>query len=180
LRCEVCGRRIVGEPHRVIIERAKLAACSECAKLGKGTWEEPKPKLSASKTKPPTSSLTFQIKKPSEPKLITTEELVENFGVVIRRAREKLGLSHEQLGKKINEKMSLLRKIETGSMAPDNLLALKLERTLKVKVLVSASEEKVPEARIPRPMDREVTLGDLIELDENKEKKGEPPARKQS
>lgn len=100
-------------------------------------------------------------------------ELVENFDAKIRQAREKLGLSHEDLGKKLNEKISLLRKIETKKMTPDNLLATKLEHVLKIKLIVPAGEEKitVPPSKMVKPINREITLGDLIQLGK-KEKKG--------
>jgi len=111
----------------------------------------------------------------------TSKELVQDFHNVIREAREKLGLSHEDLGKRINEKVSLLKKIETGKMTPDNNLATRLEHTLKIKLIVLTKEEKVPEAKIPKAPNRELTLGDLIKMeDKDKEKKEEPTGRKQS
>jgi putative transcription factor len=106
---------------------------------------------------------------------------VESFGEKIRQAREKIGLSHEDLGKKLNEKVSLLRKIETGKMKPDNKLATKLNHILKIKLIVPASEEKVPQAEIPRTASQELTLGDLMKMDKKgKEKKKEDKERKQS
>ena len=95
----------------------------------------------------------------------------------IRGAREKLGLSHEELGKKIREKASVLRKIETGKMTPNNQLVTKLEHTLKIKLLVPVAEEKTKQ-QIPIVQNRKLTLGDLLQLD----KKGteEPAERKPS
>jgi ribosome-binding protein aMBF1 (putative translation factor) len=62
-------------------------------------------------------------------------------------------------------------------MTPDNKLATKLEHALKIKLLIQASEEKVPKAKIPKPVSRELTLGDLIQL--NKKKAEEKTQRKQ-
>ncbi len=104
-------------------------------------------------------------------------ELVEDFDVKIRHARRKLELSHKELGKKISEKVSVLKKIETRKMTPDNKLATKLEHILKIKLLVQASQEKVPKAKI-KPVRHELTLGDLIQLD--KKKVEEKTKRKQS
>jgi putative transcription factor len=53
----------------------------------------------------------------------------------------KKGLTHEQLGVQMNEKATLLRKFETGSLKPDEMLAKKLERFLGVKLYVSIEEE---------------------------------------
>jgi len=79
-----------------------------------------------------------------------------------------MGLSHEALGKKINEKVSLLKKVETGKMLPDDMLATRLEHALKVKLLVPPSEDKIPKTKIAKPSTRELTLGDLIKLDKDK------------
>ncbi len=168
MRCEVCGRKIHGEPHRVIIEGAKLIVCGGCAKLGTVCWEESKPETTALKPKARRLPLKVQSKKPPKITVGTTLELVENFDVKVRQAREKLGLSHEELGKKISEKVSVLKKIETGKMTPDNKLAAKLEHELKVKLLVPASEGKISQTRIPKPASHKLTLGDLIQLSKKK------------
>jgi putative transcription factor len=111
--------------------------------------------------------LRLQSRAPVSPPPDTTFELVENFDAKIRQAREKLGLSHDDLGKKLNEKVSLLRKIETRKMTPNNLLATKLEHVLKVKLILLTSEEKVnvPPSKAAKPVNRELTLGDLIKLE---------------
>lgn len=169
MRCEVCGRKIYGKSYRVMIEGAKLTVCGKCAKLGTIIWDETKPKTSMLSAKAPTRRLTSKTK---SKKLLQAAaesglELVEDFDAKIRHARRKLGLSHKELGRKISEKVSVLKKIETGKMTPDNRLATKLEHTLKIKLLVQVSEEKVPKAKI-KPVSRELTLGDLIQLDKKK------------
>jgi putative transcription factor len=176
LRCEVCGGKIYGKPYKVTIEGANLTVCSQCAKHGTIIREEPKPKGLMLRPKARLQPFKILTKKPSETTVNTPLELVENFDQKIRQAREKLGLSHKELGKKINEKVSLLKKIETGKMTPDNKLSAKLEYALKIKLLVPATEAKIPQAKIPKPLSRELTLGDLIQLN----KKEEPAERKQS
>jgi putative transcription factor len=106
LRCEVCGRKIYGKPYKVIIEGAKLTVCTDCSKHGKLAWEEePKPKAII-KPKGPRAPLTIQARKPLETAPTdTTVELVDDYDAKIRQAREKLGLSHEDLGKRLNEKV---------------------------------------------------------------------------
>jgi putative transcription factor len=49
----------------------------------------------------------------------------------------KMGLTHEQMAMKMNEKVQQLRKFETGALKPDELMAKKLERFLGVKLYVS-------------------------------------------
>jgi putative transcription factor len=161
-----------------MIEGANLTVCSQCAKHGTIVREEPKPIGLMSKPQTRFQTLKIRTKKPSETTVDTSLELIENFEQKIRLAREKLGLSHEELGKKTNEKVSLLKKIETGKMKPNEKLAAKLEYALKIKLLAPATEEKVPQTKIPKPASRELTLGDLIQL--NKKAKEEPTERKPS
>jgi putative transcription factor len=166
LRCEVCGRKIYGKSFRAIIEGAKLTVCTECSKHGTIIWEEPE----SPTTQKPRAAMPMKTQRIEKPQraVETAVELAEGFDVKIRQAREKLGLSHEELGKRLNEKVSVLRKIETGKMTPDNKLAAKLEHALKIKLLVPASEEKVPQTNISKPANRELTLGDLIKFDKKK------------
>jgi len=178
LRCEVCGRKIFGKPYKVMIEGAKLTVCNQCSKHGTIVWEEITPKMATPKPKITLRSTKSQSQKPKETTMEASLELVENFDLKIRQAREKLELSHEKLGKKINEKVSLLKKIEMAKMAPDNKLAAKLEYALKIKLLVPAAQEKVSQTKIPKPARRELTLGDVVQL--NKKEKEEPAERKPS
>ena len=174
LRCEACGCRINGQPFRVIIEGARLTVCTQCAKHGKIVYDEPKP--TPAFAKPKRTPVMFKVQpKRKAPTVDTSLELAEDFGTKIRKARERLGLSHDELGKRLNEKVSLLRKIEMGKMAPDDKLAAALEHLLKVKLIVPAKEEKVPEAKIPKKTSRELTLGDLIQI---KKKDGEETAER--
>ena len=180
MRCEVCGSKIYGRPYNVIIEGAKLTVCNECAKHGKIVIEQPKPKTTMLKPKAALPSFRVQNKKPSQATVETTQELAENFDLKIRQARQTLGISHEDLGKKINEKVSVLRKIETGKVKPDNVLVTKLEHALKIKLLVPSSEEKIQQAKTPKTVSRELTLGDLIQLNKKDKEKEELTERKPS
>ena len=170
MRCEVCGRKIYGKPVTALIEGAKLTVCNECSKHGTIVIEKPKQAPVPLKTK---TTATMPLKTQSAGKPLknvegSTLELVEGFDAKIRQAREKLGLTHEELGKRISEKVSVLKKIETGKMTPDNKLAAKLEHTLKIKLLVPASEEKAQRATVPKTPSRELTLGDLVQLSKDK------------
>ena len=114
-----------------------------------------------------------QGKKPDKPL-----ELVENFDLIIRNAIKNLQLSHEDLGKKIMEKVSVIKKIESGKMRPNNELATKLEHILKVKLLSSEVEEKKLESNSFKfTGHEEATLGDFVKSNEKAEDKDK---RKQS
>jgi putative transcription factor len=108
-------------------------------------------------------------------KIEETLEIVEDFGSRVRRAREEFGLSQEDLGRKLNEKVSILRKIESGKMTPDHRLAEKLEHALKIKLLVPFSEPKVSPRVLSRPP--ETTLGDIANLKKGKMEASEERGR---
>jgi len=168
MRCEVCGRRIIGPPYRANIEGANMLVCNECAKLGSIVWEaKTEPRMKKVARRMPTPMLPPR----TQPPLSVTEtlDLVDGFGTKVRQAREKMSLTLQGLGKKINEKVSVLRKIESGKMTPDNLLAEKLEHALRIKLLVPVSEPKVPAKALgARPASP--TLGEIAQVKKEREK----------
>ena len=175
MRCEVCGHKIHGNPLTAEIEGARLTVCIECSKHGRIlTREETKPKAATPNQKAVPITAVPARKKP-EAKVEITQEVVEGYPLKIRQARERLGLSHEDLGKKINEKESVLRKLETGKMEPNDMLVTKLEHALKIKLLTPISQEEKKKETL-KPPSRELTLGDLIQLG----KKGEEPAKRRA
>ncbi|MEM1563393.1 MAG: multiprotein bridging factor aMBF1 [Candidatus Bathyarchaeia archaeon] len=170
MRCEVCGRKIHGKPIKALIEGAKLTVCSECSKHGTIIWEEETKQAPTVKPKPKATPQTLKTQTASKTQTVFESplELVEDYDVRVRQAREKLGLTHEELGKKINEKVSVLKKVETRKIKPDDRLAAKLEHALRIKLLVPASQEKVPATVISKQPSRNLTLGDLVQLDKSK------------
>jgi putative transcription factor len=177
VRCEVCGRKIHSSPIRAEIEGARLTVCIECSKHGKIIRDEEFEREPRTLKKPLPSMPFIQKKKTAQARVDITKEIVEGYDAKIRQARERMGLSHEELGKKINEKASVLSKLETGKMTPNNILVTKLEHALKIKLLVPIKEEKIQQG-IPKSLNHEPTLGDLIQL--NKKGGEEPTERKQS
>jgi len=171
MRCEVCGRRIIGPPFKAMIEGAKMLVCAECSKLGSVYWE--------AKTEPRMKKVSKRLPQPviaprKQPPIIVEEsvELIDDFGAKVRQSREKLGMSHEDLGKKISEKVSVLRKIESGKMTPDNLLIEKLQHALKIKLLIPVSEPKVPSKALASSRPSAPTLGDIAQVKKEKQKRG--------
>jgi len=165
MRCEICGREIHGNPLRATIEGAKMIVCRDCAKLGT-VYSEGIPLSTPHKRKITKHPLPRGSMKKHIPKVTETLELVDNFSPQIRQAREKLGLNHENLGRKIGEKVSVLRKIETGKMTPNHQLAKKLEHTLRIRLLVPPSEPKIPPSTLSKPP--EITLGKIVHLKKRK------------
>jgi putative transcription factor len=127
--CELCGRTAT-EKKMVVVDGTVFNVCMACSKHGK-------PYVPASMP---------GRKKPLAPKqqrkigLADATVLAPDFARIIREARMKAGLTHEQLGMKMNEKAQPLKKIESGALKPDEILAKKLERQLGIKLYVSEEE----------------------------------------
>ncbi|MEM3539062.1 MAG: multiprotein bridging factor aMBF1, partial [Nitrososphaerales archaeon] len=119
MQCEICGNSITGKIFLIQVEGAVLRVCSSCSKLGSPVREKKDLKTAIQKPKPSNQLLR-------EPLL----ELRSDYNKSIKQAREKLGLSLEQLGHKINEKPSVIKLLESGKLKPDNLLAKKIEHAL--------------------------------------------------
>ena len=99
-------------------------------------------------------------------------ELIEGYGNLIKNARRRQDFSHEDLGKKIGEKVSVLQKIETEKMVPDQRLSRKLEHTLKIQLLKPLENVKARSGLSTKPLG--LTLGDVVtikRLENNKEEK---------
>jgi len=167
MRCEVCGRRVRGPPFKVMIEGAKMLVCGECAKLGSVYWEaKTEPRMKKISRRLPQSGLAPR----KQPSLTAEEafELIDDFGAKIKQAREKIGLSHEDFGKKIREKVSVLRKIESEKMTPDNILIEKLQHALKIKLMVPVSEPAIPTKAMATSRPSKLTLGDVAMVKKEK------------
>src|SRR5690606_36108425 len=128
--CELCGRSTT-EKKMIVVDRTVFNVCVACSKHGKPYV--PAQAATAKKRKP--VSAERQKKK----KIGFADEtiLAPDFANRIREARMKMGLTQEQLAMKMNEKVQPLKKIESGALKPDELLAKKLERHLGIKLYVS-------------------------------------------
>jgi uncharacterized protein (TIGR00270 family) len=73
-----------------------------------------------------------------------------------------MGLTHEELSRTIGEKISLLQKLETEKMIPDQDVAQKLGHTLKIKLFEQPSKVSIEDKFTTKPTG--LTLGDLISL----------------
>ena len=135
MECEICGKEVPEHnPIRAKIEGSVMVVCKECSKLGKIQKAPPKPKYVQQKGKQQKGKQNAKKRNYSrrdEP----SEELIEDFNNEVRRAREAKNWSREDLGKKINERVSVITRIETGKMTPDVKLTKKLEKALNIKLL---------------------------------------------
>jgi putative transcription factor len=152
MQCEICGQEIRGRPQRVTLEGTTLEVCPRCAQHGTPSkvWTPTRAKLS------PTGK-TITVKKAKHDIFDAKEELIADYDTVIRKAREDAGLTIEQLAAKINEKASLIRKIERGDMHPEDSVRKKLEHTLHIKL----TEQITAEDYKTTTTSKGTTLGDI-------------------
>ena len=117
----------------VEIDGAVLKVCASCAKRGRPVRNQPTAVVVGMVPRPQRSGAT-------EAKVEDELEVDPDYNVIVRQAREKLGLSQEALGKLINVKPSLISHVETKKLKPDMALARKLMHQLKINLLVPEAE----------------------------------------
>lgn len=153
--CEVCGKKIK-KAYVVKIEGTEMKTCRECAKFGVEFKKYSRlPPVKTVETRKPS------IKKKVKPKIEPEYEINEEYSSIIRKKRESMGLSREEFGKLINEKASVIARLESGKMVPDIKLAKKLEKTFRIKLLEKVEETEV---RLHSSAPLELTIGDVIKI----------------
>ncbi len=169
--CEICGKRAT-RLSKVSVEGAVLTVCENCRELGEVVREAAPPRkpteVQRISARGAGARVRIGVGLPSVKGTggFAETELVRNYGQVVKRAREGLGLSHHVLGLKISEKASVIQKIEAGKLVPDDVLAGKLEHALKIKLLVKPSTPVVEVPKEAKP--RVLTLGDIVKVKDKK------------
>lgn len=160
--CELCGKD-VARTRSVSIEGSILSVCNECARFG----TEPSGPVPAQRRGNPVVAERLERRQRRLAErdvyaMAPAEEIVPDFGMRIRRAREARGWKQADLGAKINERASVVAKLETGVMNPSDSLARKLEKALLIKL-----REKPEPVATKRPASRApLTLGDLVKIED--------------
>ena len=131
MRCEICGRPIYGKPHLVVIEGAVLRVCASCAKLGKPY--NPRTPVASPQPKGP-------VHRRRSVEDIEDLFVDPGYNLVVKGARERMGLTQEELAYKVGEKTSVISKIESGKLRPSIPLARKLEHALKIRIVKNVEE----------------------------------------
>jgi putative transcription factor len=156
LNCELCGSNIRGEVQVVNIDGGMFRVCNSCSKLGtaarvaKPISNRPgRMTNSPGFSSPQSFSRNYSKPRTSPPPpsasgpFYQDEEMIlrDDYSKVIKSTREKLGITQDELGMKINEKPSVISHLENGSMKPSDALARKLEHFLKIQLFVPVEEE---------------------------------------
>jgi putative transcription factor len=139
--CEICGTGIVGKAQYVQIGASKLRVCKTCARYGSAVVDDaraPAHVQAQARTTPGTghAQLAAQARRKlyeqMDREIEEGLEIDEDYGRKIKEARERAGLKQAELAQKINEKQSLLRKIEHEEILPTDEVRVKIERILNI------------------------------------------------
>jgi len=164
----MCGAE-TEDPTTIQTEGTQLEVCSSCTEFGTVLHDEERKKSKKStdsgssgsssgggKTKqsPPSSGGG-----PSHDPLDELGTLAPDYDARVRSARENAGMTQEDLADELNEKLSLIRKIEVGDMRPSEEVRTKLESELGV----SLTEEVGDEEWESEGSSGGYTVGDIIE-----------------
>jgi putative transcription factor len=169
----MCGTD-VASPNRVKIEGAELDVCDDCTDFG--TEIKTDDGSSSTSTKYSTSTSSDSTSSTSGSSSTSggggsrrdmfdeMDELAQDYDERIREAREDAGMSQAELASQLNEKASLIRKLEHGDSLPSDELQRKLERGLDVDLSAGGTGsdgdwESDSEAG-------SYTLGDVVERSE--------------
>ena len=164
--CDICGREIMGKPRLKYVEGAKLQVCQNCSKFGRTATVKPSygdstPKFTKIHTTP---KRTVKIKDNSN------IDLIDDYSLKIKQSREKLKLTQDELGKKINEPASLIKRIEQGKVRPSIKITKKLERSLNIILLEKSDDDDDEFVPKQEKTTGAMTLGDMIIIKKKKKK----------
>jgi uncharacterized protein (TIGR00270 family) len=141
MECELCGKN--APLRKIRISGADMMVCQQCAKFGSGgasvggmggmdgMGRNDVDRILKQKAQ------RFKVKDVFEE---SGDDLIDDVGMAVRRAREKKGLTLKELGMKINEREGVISKIETNKLRADDRIIKKLERVLGIKLTEKSHE----------------------------------------
>jgi putative transcription factor len=165
--CPICGGKIWGRGEKVLIEGAKITVCQSCAQFGVKIKMKPRIVENTRKTYHKPNSTKKKGIFPRE--IEESVEIVSDYVARIRKARNARGLNQDQFAQKLNEKPSLLRRIEAGKVEPTIKLAKKIEEVYNIKLLKQVDEIE-PSAKQSQYMKKSSgsSLGDIAYVKKKK------------
>jgi putative transcription factor len=163
--CPICGSLIWGKGVKVLIEGAKITVCQNCAQHGKKLIKKQQSQFKPSKVKTHSSSTSPKFRKEINEDL----EIVEDYDKRIRKVRQKLNLNQDQFANKLNEKPSLIRRIESGKAKPTIKLARKIEKVYEITLIkTNESIDSTPQLNEYMKKKTGSSLGDIAFIKKRK------------
>ncbi|AGB16306.1 TIGR00270 family protein [Halovivax ruber XH-70] len=151
VQCEMCGAETQA-PKTIKVEGAKLDVCSNCTDFG--TEVKTPGSTSSTSTKYSTDSSGSSSGSGSTSRSSSggssgggggrssdmfdeMDEIAPDYDDAIRQAREEAGLSQSELANELNEKASLIRKLERGETLPSDEVQSELEQFFDLSLSAS-------------------------------------------
>lgn len=128
MQCEICGSG--NATKKAVIEGSELVVCNRCCASGRPLSEAERHEFPRKEKQGKESHLKEQGSHTQE-----LSELKDNYGEIIRRAREAKGMTIEEFANSLFENASWIRKIEQGKLKPDAKLISKLEKNMSIKLM---------------------------------------------
>jgi len=149
-QCEMCGAE-TASPNTVKIEGAEIQVCDDCAQFGTEVRSESSESTStkystgsdsgSDSDSSTASSSSGGSSRRRRDMFDEMDEVVQDYDQRVRTARENSELTQKELADKLNEKVSLIRKIERGDVLPSDDVQKKLERKLDISLTEGASDD---------------------------------------
>jgi putative transcription factor len=178
VQCEMCGTE-TANPNRIKVEGAELDVCDACTEFGTELQTDDGESSTSTKYSTSSSSSSSSSSGRSRSTSTTTtssggggggrsndrygdvDELAQDFDSQIRNARERADLTQAELARELNEKASLIRKLERGETLPTDDLQSKLERYFDIDLSAGGSVDA--DEWDSDSSTGEYTLGDMVE-----------------
>ncbi len=133
--------------YKAEIEGTFLEVCENCLKFGEKVGE--------------VEIQEVKIIPKQKPEIKEEETVfVDNYGELIIEARKRMNLTREEFANNIKEKESIIKRIESQKMRPDDRLTEKIEKFLGIKLKQIFENRRLEK----KPFRGELTLGDIVEL----------------
>lgn len=171
-QCEMCGAQ---KPSLTTtkVEGAELELCDSCKSFGTEVRTDSQSSSTSTKYSTSSSSNANQSSGSSGSSSSSSsggqtrrrdmfddmDEVATDYDDRIRNAREGMNLSQEDLANQLNEKASLIRKLERGDTLPTDRVQKKLEKKLGISLTEGSSDE---DAEWSGGSSTTTTLGDVV------------------
>jgi putative transcription factor len=157
MQCELCGKEC--DCRAADVDGVRMMLCPSCMKHGKviadiNTYSPKIDRKSSHIVKKPVMKDVYKD---------MNKELVNNWNIIIKNAREKRKLTREELGFKIGERTVTIAKIENGDLRPSDIIATKLEKELKISLFERVADINT---KISSGKTHTFTIGDFIKREE--------------
>ena len=162
--CELCGKDV--RTKLMMVEGAPLNVCEGCQKFAVGKEEMVQTDTGRVIATPIADRLEMRGRRMGTRDIYSQGSdkiLADDYGARVRDRRRQMSLTQEELAKKLNEKKSIIVKVENQDIRPSDKLIGILERTLGISL--KEAVEDVDTSTSKEAFKTGMTLGDFIKYE---------------